>query len=146
MRFAGNKIFVVLASVLVGANAFGAVELGIELLQSPRAADPGLGAVQFTFSEYRSDATGGSRLHVHPTAAGNLTPVNIYALAEINRQLRTNLVTRSTRRKREMFFKCCDSSSVASQFSGGIEPAGIVASWTEDVTQFKGEPGQYLLY
>ena len=146
MRFAGNKIFVVLASVLVGANAFGAVELGIEVLESPRAADPGLGAVQFTFSEYRSGAAGGSSLHIHPTAAGNLTPVNICALAEINRQLRTNLLTRSNRRKREMFFKCCGSSSVASRFSSRIEPAGIVASWTEDVTQFKGEPSQYLLY
>ena len=34
MRFAGNKIFVVLASVLVGANASGAVELGIDVLES----------------------------------------------------------------------------------------------------------------
>ena len=34
MRFAGNKIFVVLASVLVGANACGAVELGIDVLES----------------------------------------------------------------------------------------------------------------
>jgi Protein of unknown function (DUF1343) len=91
MRFAGNKIFVVFASVLV-------------------------------------------------------TAVNIYAFAEINRQLRANLITRSSRRKREMFFKCCGSSSVASQFAGGIGPAGIVASWTEDVTRFKGERSQYLLY
>ena len=103
MRFAGNKIFVVLASVLVGANAFGAVELGIEVLESPRAADPGLGALQFTFSEYRSGAAGGSSLHIHPTAGGNLTPVNIYAPAEINRQLRTNLVTRSTRGNAKCF-------------------------------------------
>src|SRR6266513_218520 len=34
MRFAGNKIFIVLASVLVGANASGAVELGIDVLES----------------------------------------------------------------------------------------------------------------
>jgi uncharacterized protein YbbC (DUF1343 family) len=34
MRFAGNKIFVVLASVLVGANTSGAVELGIDVLES----------------------------------------------------------------------------------------------------------------
>jgi uncharacterized protein YbbC (DUF1343 family) len=36
--------------------------------------------------------------------------------------------------------------TIASQFAGGIRPAGIVASWTEDVTRFKGERGQYLLY
>src|SRR4029453_6199719 len=34
MRFAGNKIFIVLASVLVGANASGPVELGIDVLES----------------------------------------------------------------------------------------------------------------
>src|SRR5439155_19450349 len=34
MRFAGNKIFVVLASVLLGANASGGVELGIDVLES----------------------------------------------------------------------------------------------------------------
>ena len=34
MRFAGNKIFLVLASILVGANASEAVELGIDVLES----------------------------------------------------------------------------------------------------------------
>jgi hypothetical protein len=38
-----------------------------------------------------------------------------------------------------MFFKSYGSSSIASQFAGGIGPARIVAGWTEDVTQFKGE-------
>jgi len=99
-----------------------------------------------SFSEYRSGPVGGSSLHIDPAAAGNLTAVNIYALAEMNRQLRTNLITRSSRGKREMFFKCCGNSSIASQFAGGIGPARIVASWTEDVGRFKGERSQYLLY
>ncbi len=38
MRFAGNKIFVVLASVLVGANASGAVALGTDVLESNGSA------------------------------------------------------------------------------------------------------------
>ena len=98
------------------------------------------------FNEYRSGAVGGSRLHIDPAAAGNSTAVNIYALAEMNRQLRNNLITRSSRGKREMFFKCYGSSSIASRFAGGIGPARIVASWTEDVNRFKGERSQYLLY
>lgn len=81
MRFGGNKIFVVLALVLVGADAFG---------MNPQR----LGGI--SFSEYRSGAVGGSSLHFDPAAAGNLTAVNIYALAEINRQLRNNLITRSS--------------------------------------------------
>jgi uncharacterized protein YbbC (DUF1343 family) len=99
-----------------------------------------------SFSEYRSGAVGGSSLHIDPAAAGNLTAVNIYALAEMNRQLRANLITRSSRGKRELFFKCYGSSSIASKFAGRIGPARIVASWTEDVTRFKGERSQYLLY
>src|SRR5438552_1120437 len=103
-----------------------------------------LGGIRF--SGCRSRAVGGSSLHIDPAAAGNLTAINIYALAEMNRQLRTNLITRSSRGKREMFFKCCSSSSIASQFARSIGPAGIVASWTEDVTRFKSERSQYLLY
>ena len=49
-----------------------------------------------TVSEYRSGAAGGSSLYIDPTAAANLTAVNIYALAGTNRQLRTNLITHSS--------------------------------------------------
>jgi uncharacterized protein YbbC (DUF1343 family) len=129
----GARPFEILAARGVSASAF------TDYMNSRR-----LGGI--SFSEYRSGAVGGSSLHIDPAAAGNLTAVNIYALAESNRQLRANLITRSSRGKREMFFKCCGSSSVASQFAGGIGPAGIVASWTENVTRFKGERNQYLLY
>jgi exo-beta-N-acetylmuramidase NamZ-like protein len=79
-------------------------------------------------------------------ASGNLTAINVYALAEVNRQLRTNLIARSKRGKREMFFKCCGGSSIASQFARGIGPAGIVASWTPDGVRFRSERSPYLLY
>jgi hypothetical protein len=99
-----------------------------------------------SFSEYRSGAVGGSYLRIDPAAPGNLTAINVYALAEMNRQLRTNLIARSKRGKREMFFKCYGSSSIASQFTRGNRPAEIVASWTADVMRFKAERSQYLLY
>jgi len=56
------------------------------------------------------------------------------------------VIASSKRRKREMFFKCYGSSSIASQFARGMEPSAIVASWTADVARFKGERSQYLLY
>ena len=55
-------------------------------------------------------------------------------------------IARSKRGKREMFFKCYDSSSIASQFTRGNGPAETVASWTADVMRFKAERSQYLLY
>jgi Protein of unknown function (DUF1343) len=96
-----------------------------------------------SFSEYRSGAVGGSYLRIDPAAPEDLTAINVYALAEMNRQLRTNLIARRKRGKREMSFKCYDSSSIASQFTRGNRPA---ASWTADVMRFKAERSQYLLY
>ena len=43
-----------------------------------------------SFSEHRSGPVGGSSLRIDPSATGNLTAINIYGLAEMNRQLRAN--------------------------------------------------------
>ena len=136
MRFAGNRIFAALALVVIAAGARGAVELGIDVLESNGYAllmNKRVGLI--------TNQTG-----VDSAASGNLTAINIYALAEMNRQLRTNLITQSKRGKREMFFKCYGSSSIAAQIARGIGPDRIVASWTADVVRFKGERSQYLIY
>ncbi|PYK74179.1 MAG: DUF1343 domain-containing protein [Verrucomicrobia bacterium] len=129
----GAKPFEILAAHGINASAF------TEYMNSQHLAG-------ISFSEYGSGAVRGSYLHIDPAAPGNLTAINIYGLAEMNRQLRTNLIARSSRGKREMFFKCCGSSSIASQFGRGTGPGGIVASWGADVARFKGERSQYLLY
>lgn len=67
------------------------------------------------------------------------------------------LIASSKRGKREMFFKCYGSSSIASQFARGMRPRAIalracqrlqqeLASWTADLARFTGERNQYLLY
>jgi len=99
-----------------------------------------------TFSEYRGGSGGGSYLHIEPSAAANLTAINIYALAEMNRELRTNLIARSSRGKRDMFFKCYGSASIQSELARGNGPAAIVAGWADDVARFKGERKEYLHY
>ena len=99
-----------------------------------------------SFSEYRSGPIGGSYLQIDPAAPANLTAINIYALAEMNRQLRTNFIARSNPGERDMFFKCYGSSSSAAQLASGIGPAGFVASWAPEVVWFKGERSQYLIY
>jgi hypothetical protein len=52
------------------------------------------------------------------------------------------LIASSKRGKREMFFKCYGSSSIASQFARGMGPSAIVASWTADPARFTGERNQ----
>jgi uncharacterized protein YbbC (DUF1343 family) len=103
-----------------------------------------LGGVSFT--EYSGGDRGGSYLHIEADAPGNLTAINVYALAEMNRELHANLIARSSTGKREMFFKCYGSMSIASEFARGAGPAAIVKNWTGDVARFKTERGQYLLY
>ena len=56
------------------------------------------------------------------------------------------LIASSKRGKREMFFKCYGSSSIASQFARGMGPSAIVASWTADLARFKAERSHHLLY
>jgi hypothetical protein len=67
------------------------------------------------------------------------------------------LIASNKRRKREMFFKCYGSSSIASHFARGIKPRAIAlrarhrlqqgrANCTADPAGFKGERTQYLLY
>ena len=136
MRSAGNRIFVTLASVVITAIARGAVELGIDVLEAK-----GYALLKNKRVGLITNQTG-----VDSAASGNLAAINIYALTEMNRQLRTNLITRSKCGKREMFFKCYGSSSIALQLASGIGPAGIVASWAPEVVRFKGERSQYLIY
>jgi len=99
-----------------------------------------------TFSPYRGGSVGGSYLHIEPNAAANFTAINIYALAEMNRELRTNLIARSSRRKRDMFFKCYGSTSIQSELARGDGPTAIVTGWADDAVLFKGERSRYLLY
>src|SRR5207248_409059 len=136
MRFAGNRIFAALALVVIAAGARGAVELGIDLLESN-----GYALLKNKRAGLITNQTG-----VDSATSGNLTAINIYALAEMNRQLQTNLITQSKRGKCEMFFKCYGSSSSAAQLASGIGLAGFVASWAPDVGWFKGERSQYLIY
>jgi uncharacterized protein YbbC (DUF1343 family) len=99
-----------------------------------------------SFAEYRSGNRGGSYLHIEPNAPANLTAINVYALAEMNRELHTNLITRSSAGKREMFFKCYGSASIASDLSRGRKPGAIVADWADDVAKFKSDRSHFLLY
>src|SRR5437763_12535718 len=99
-----------------------------------------------SFSEYRSGPIGGSYLQIDPAAPANLTAINIYALADMNRQLRTNFIARSNPGERDMFFECYGSSSIGSQFARGVAPAGIIANSAGDVVRCTRERSQYLLY
>lgn len=99
-----------------------------------------------TFAPYRSGGVGGSMLRIDPGAPANLTAINVYALAEFNRQLHTNMVTRSPGGKREMFFKVYGSSGIEREVSASGGAALIVAKWNANVSSFRNARQPYLLY
>lgn len=86
----------------------------------------------------------GSRLRIDPDAPADLTALNIYFMAEINR--RSRLFQKTSASKLDIFFKCYGSTSIRSQLQSGVSAERIVASWRSNVQNFRRERSPYLLY
>jgi uncharacterized protein YbbC (DUF1343 family) len=206
MRCAGNKIFVVLASVLIGSNASGAVGLGIDLLESNGyallknkrvglianqtgvdsrgvrgrgllrkncnlfalyAPEHGLDGMQKAGRYLLSRWDPVTGLAAHSLCGPTRKPTSamlhgidtlVFDLQDIGCRSYSYMSTMT---------KCMEAAAENhTEFVvldrpnplGGlrvegpliepqwVSPAGIVASWAEDVTPFKGERSHYLLY
>jgi uncharacterized protein YbbC (DUF1343 family) len=99
-----------------------------------------------TFRKFRSGRYQGSALKIEPTAGANLTGLGVYLLAEMNRLARPSLFRRTSKSKLGIFFKVYGSASIRSQIERGISPERIVASWQNNVQNFRRERSPYLLY
>jgi uncharacterized protein YbbC (DUF1343 family) len=117
MRFAGNRIFVALASVVIAANAWGAVELGIDVLESN-----GYALLKNKRFGLITNQTGVNSLGVR-TRVLLRKNCNLVALCTPEHGL-----------------------DVRKKAARGIGPARIVANWTPEVVRFKAERSQYLIY
>jgi uncharacterized protein YbbC (DUF1343 family) len=117
MRFAGNRIFLALASVAIAANARGAVELGIDVLESNG------------YALLKNKRVG---------LITNQTGVN-------SRGVRTRVLLRKNCNLVALYTPE-HGLGVREKAARGIGPAGIVASWTPEVVWFKAERSQYLIY
>jgi uncharacterized protein YbbC (DUF1343 family) len=98
------------------------------------------------FTETQLGGFGGARLGIDPHAQTNLTGLNVYFLAEFNRQLGGNLLSRSRGDHLEMFYKCYGSSTIGDQISHGMSPDRIIASWLGYQQRFASLRRPYLLY
>jgi uncharacterized protein YbbC (DUF1343 family) len=88
----------------------------------------------------------GAKLRIDPDAATDLTGLNIYFLAEMNRRMRPNLFRKSSASKLDIFYKCYGSTVIRSQLQSGASPGRIVASWVSNVRNFRAQRSAYLLY
>jgi uncharacterized protein YbbC (DUF1343 family) len=88
----------------------------------------------------------GARLRIPESATGgNLTAVNIHALAEFNRQS-PGIFARSKGDHLDLFYKCYGSASIRESIERGVSAEVIVAGWSGVAARFRSARAPYLLY
>ncbi len=96
------------------------------------------------FREFRSGRYQGSSLWIEPEAPANLTALGIYMLAEINRHARPNVFRKTSASKLDIFYKVYGNNSIRSPLERGVSPDAIVASWRNNVQNFRRERSNLL--
>ncbi len=140
-------------------GSLGAVDIGIGTSEPfERAGAPwmdahlltktmqGLGARGMRFSPYTSGEHSGVRIHIDPRTAGNLTALNLYLIAEINRRSDRSLFERTTKSAMDIFYKVCGGTSLRRELERGTNPGRIVATWDGVVSRFRRDRAPFLLY
>jgi uncharacterized protein YbbC (DUF1343 family) len=102
---------------------------------------PGVG-----FTPYSRNGFGGARLNIPPQAPANLTALDVYLIAELNRQSGGKVLSNMSGDKLNLFHKVYGSEALYTQLKRGVSPASIVAGWERSVSAFRGQRQRYLLY
>ena len=105
-----------------------------------------IGAPGVEFRPWREGSIGGSSLTISPNARANLTGLNIYMLAELNRLTRPDLFRGTGGSKLDIFYKVCGGQFIQAQVKAGKSPRNIVASWQPNEEEFRRTRAKYLLY
>jgi uncharacterized protein YbbC (DUF1343 family) len=98
------------------------------------------------YRPWREGGIGGSSLTISPEAGTNLTGLNIYVLAELNRQTRRDLFRRTSASKLDIFYKVCGGTFIRDQLGEGKSARQIVANWLPNEEEFRRTRAKYLLY
>ena len=105
---------------------------------------PGMEGVWF-----RPSASGewrGVSIGIHPRAAADLVGINVFLMHYANRLASPSLVSRTTGDKRDIWFKCYGSDSIARLLEKNVPPEKVVASWRPFQRRFDAARQPYLLY
>ncbi len=102
---------------------------------------PGVG-----FTPYSRNGFNGARLDIHPRAQADLTALDVYLIAELNRQSGGKVLANMSGSKLSLFNKVYGSERLYQDLRRGASPASIVAGWRRSVDSFRGQRQRYLLY
>ncbi len=154
--YAGSPLFYVATGILGGAAS---VDVGIPG-SNPfgAAAAAGVNAMVFTqtcqrmgfpgvsFSPYSNGAFGGVSLNIDPRTPANITALDVYLLAELNRQSGGAILNRMHGDQLNLFNKVYGSDSLHRDLRRGASPAAIAASWQGFENNFRSRRQPFLLY
>jgi uncharacterized protein YbbC (DUF1343 family) len=99
------------------------------------------------FAAYSSrKGFGGVRLSIDPRRAADLCALDIYLLAELNRQSRGRMLANMSSSQANLFHKVYGSDSLYYALKRGVSPAAIVSTWQESNARFRRARQAYLMY
>lgn len=153
---ANSPIYYVATGMLGGAAA---VDVGIGT-ENPfgYAGGRGVNAAAFTaycqrlgfsgvsFSPYSRNGFGGVKLGINPRAAANITALDVFMIAELNRLSRGAVLGKMSASQISLFNKVYGSDSLRRDLMRGVSPARIVGSWSGFENSFRSKRQRYLLY
>lgn len=129
-----------------GSNPFGvAAATGVNPGEfTARARSWGFPGV--SFSPYSKGGFGGASLSVNPRTPANITGLDVYMLAELNRMSGGRVLGRMRGDELSLFNKVYGSDSLRRDLMRGVSPARIVSSWSSYENAFRSRRQPYLLY
>ena len=99
-----------------------------------------------SFSSYQHGGDGGVRISLNPRTSANLTALDVYLTAELNRLSGGKVAARLRGDELNLFHKVYGSTSLYSDLRRGTAPASIVSRWQGSVNSFRAARQRYLLY
>jgi uncharacterized protein YbbC (DUF1343 family) len=97
-------------------------------------------------SPYSKGGFGGVKLNIDPHTPASITGLDVFLLAEINRQCGGRVLGRMHGVQLNLFNKVCGSVSVRRDLMRGRSPGSIVSSWSGFESAFRGKRQRYLVY
>ncbi len=99
-----------------------------------------------SFHPYSRNGFGGARLEIDLRAQADLTALDVYLIAELQRQSGGKVLANMSKDKLSLFNKVYGSDRLYHDLKRGVSPASIAASWKRSVDAFRVQRQRYLLY
>lgn len=98
------------------------------------------------FTPYSKGEFAGARLSIDPRTPANLTALDVYMTAELNRQTRGRVLGKMTASQANLLNKVYGSDSLRRDLMKGVPPQRIVSSWSGFEQGFRARRQRYLSY